>query len=121
MKTKRLIAILLTAVCLCAFLAACGKTNPSEQQPTGEAPAFTTIGDAMALAAEGTAQNATYENAFVYVFEKDGTYWRLTAVLNEEQAAALWELDILDEDYDVKQKELVSESVGGLVPPFTSY
>ena len=108
MKTKRLIAILLTAVCLCAFLAACGKTNPSEQQPTGEAPAFTTIGDAMALAAEGTAQNATYENAFVYVFEKDGTYWRLTAVLNEEQAAALWELDILDEDYDVKQKELVS-------------
>ena len=107
MKTKRLIAILLAAVCLCAMLAACGKTN-GPGTPAADTLDVKTIGDAMALAAEGTAQNATYENAFVYVFEKDGTYWRLTAALTEEQSAALWELDILDEDYDGKQKELVS-------------
>ncbi len=106
MKKKQLIALLLV-LCLCAVMAACGsKTAP--EAPAADTLDVATIGDAMALAAEGTAQNATYENAFVYVFEKDGTYWRLTAALNEEQAAALWELDILDEDYDGKQKELVS-------------
>ena len=107
MRTKQLFALLLAAVCLCAVLAACGNRN-TPTTPVADSLNVTTIGEAMEIAEEDTVQFSTYENAFVYVFGKDGTYWRLTADLTDEQSEALWALDVFDEEYDAKQKELVA-------------
>lgn len=110
MKVNRLIALLLAAVCLCAMLAACGnKIDPAAPAATSsDAAAFATVGDALALADKGAEQSATYGNAYVYVFEQGGVYWRLIAELDEEQSAALSALDILDEDYDAKLNALIA-------------
>ena len=112
MMTKKLIALLLSAVCLCAVLAACG-SNKTTQDPAADSAAadlssVKTIGEAMALAKDGTEQSSTYAKAYVYVFEHEGVFWRLTAELNAEESAALSELDILAEDYAEKEKELLA-------------
>ena len=107
MKAKKLISLLLAAVCLCVFLAACGKTNEPEK-PAADTLNVKTVGEAMAMVEDGSAQTGTYDKYFVYVFEKDGTYWRLTSELTDEQSAALWELDVLDDDYNAKLAELTA-------------
>lgn len=113
MKTRILIALLLAVVCLCTVLASCGK-NPaapaddaSDAAMSDDISKVTTMGDALALSHEGSAMSCTYENAYVYAFEKDGAYWRMTAALNTEQSAALNSLDITEEKYDEKLMELV--------------
>ena len=110
MKSKKTIALLLAAVCLCGILAACGnKTAPEAPAATSsDAASFATIGEAMALTDKGAEQSATYGNAYVYVFEQGGNYWRLIAELNDEQADAISALDILDEDHDAKLNALVA-------------
>lgn len=110
MKAKKLIVLLLTAVCVCAFLAACGNKNePAEtSEPADDMSNIATIGEAMALTDEENIRYATYENAFVFVLEQNGTYWRFTAKMTAQESAALSDLDILDEDYNQKMNELVS-------------
>ena len=108
MNTKKLIALLLAALCLCAFLTACGSKNEPTDTVSDDMP-FKTIGEALETEKEEfSEQSAIYNKAFVYVFEKDGTYWRLTAELTEEEYAALSELDILADDYEEKEKELLA-------------
>ena len=112
MKAKKWIALLLAAVCVCAVLAACGnKTEPTgSTEPTGaeDTLKFKTIGEALALGEGGSYMSAIYEKAYVYAFENDGVYWRLAAELTPEQYTALSELDILADDYEEKEKELLS-------------
>ena len=112
MKAKKWIALLLAAVCACTVLAACGnKTEPTgSTEPTGaeDTMKFKTIGEALALDEGGSYMSATYEKAYVYAFENDGVYWRLAAELTPEQYTALSELDILSDDYEEKEKELLS-------------
>ena len=108
---KRTIACLLClALALTAF-AACGKKGGSTV-PNGAAEiaaSVKTIGEAMGLAGDGNTQYAISDKYFVYVLDKDGAYLRFTAALTGEQADALWELDMGDDDYDEKLKDIVSD------------
>ncbi len=117
MKAKKWIALLLAAVCVCTLLVACGnKTGPTEStdaaEPSQAADGIEnvkTIGEAMALLEDGELSAATYNKAYVVAFLKDGVYWRLIAELTPEQHAALWDLDILADDYEAKEKEILSQ------------
>ena len=109
MSKKSIIALIL-AVCLCAVMSACGKQNAPET--TTEAPAslqVATIGEAEALENKGSVQTSVTDAAYVYVFELNGVYWRLTAALTTEQAEELWGLDISDDDYAEKSAQLTSQ------------
>ena len=106
MKANKLIALLLTAVCLCALLAACANKN-EPVKTTDDMSSIATIGEALALGEDGAKMAATYEKAYVCVVEKDGEYWRFVAELSAEEHAALSELDILAEDYEQKEKALL--------------
>ena len=113
MKAKKWIALALAAVCLCTLLAACAGNKEPEPESTSAATAddtlnVKTIGEALALGEEGQQMSAIYNKAYVYAFEKDGVYWRLVAELTPEQSAAFAELDILADDYEAKEKELLS-------------
>ena len=103
---KKVLIGMLALVLTLSLLAACG--NKEAGEIPGEGGEVKTIGDAMALAEDGTEQRATYENCFVYVYKTGDTYWRMIADLDAEQSAALGELDILDDDYDAKLEALVA-------------
>ena len=109
---KKVFVCVLSLIIALSLFVACGKNTGTDTDPTNAASdemIFKTIGDALATEKEEfSEQSATYENVFVYVFEKDGTYWRLVAELSDDEAAALSALDILDEDYAEKEKALIS-------------
>ena len=109
---KKVFVYALSVLMVLSLFVACSKNVADDNDPTNaisdEMP-FKTIGEALeAEKGEYSEQNAIYEKAFIYVFEKDGTYWRLTAELTEEESAALSALDILAEDYDEKLNSLLS-------------
>ena len=122
-----------------SLLAACGKTGDGVTAPANDASAtdttagnaaandassndasvndtsvddassFRTIGDAIALVGDGSWQYANYGSYFLYLFEQDGVYWRLTAALTEEQTDAIYALeDPYEDTHDEKLKEIVS-------------
>jgi len=107
---KKLLACLLTLVLTLSLLAACGgqENSPAGTGTPADVASVKTLGEAMDLAEDGTVQSATYEDSYVYVFKNGDAYWRLTAALDAEQSAALSALDILDENYDAKLKELLT-------------
>ena len=110
MKTKKLFALLLAALCLCAMLAACGnKNDPASPAATGDVTKIATIAEAVALTGKGEEQSGFGNKVYVYVFELNGNYWRLTADLTEEQSEALWALDMGDENYEARRAELVGK------------
>ena len=118
MKTKKLIALLLAAVCICTVFAACGKKDDTAS-PAGETAEsanaaadvskVATIGEAMALEGKGREQSATYEAAYVYVFELNGSFWRLTATLTPEQSEALMAVDYTEENYQEKENAILAD------------
>lgn len=109
---KKLLVCVLSVLIVLSLLAACGKnggsTEPADDGSNADALSVKTIGEALAFVEDGMPMSAIYGKAYVCVIEKDGTYWRLTAELSEEESAALSELDILAEDYEEKEKELLS-------------
>ncbi len=109
---KKILACLLSLVFVLSLFAGCGKSggnpDPSSGASVSDITSIKTIGEALTLLDDEYPQSATYEKFYVLVFEKDGAYWRLTAALNDEQSAALSDLDILDENYDEQQKQLIS-------------
>ena len=109
MNGKKLIALLLAAFCLCAMLAACGNKNePAAPSPGVDVTKIATIGEAEALEGKGEEQSGFGDAAYVYAFELNGSYWRLTAAMTEEQSEALWALDMGAEDYETKRAELTA-------------
>ena len=109
---KKVFVFVLSVLMVLSLFAACGKNTGNDTAsatPASDEMPFKTIGDALAAEKdEFSEQSATYGKVFVYIFAKDGTYWRLAAELSDEEAAALSELDILDDDYEEKEKALVS-------------
>ena len=109
---KKVFVCALSVLLVLSLFAACGKNTGNDTNPTNVASdemPFRTIGEALAAEKEDfSEQTATYGKVFVYVFEQDGTYWRLVAELSDEEAAALSELDILEEDYKEKEEALIS-------------
>ena len=113
---KRIIVCAVSVFLVLCLFAACGNKQEPETPtksdsvpaPAADSLAATTIGEALALAEEGTQVSATYDNAYVCVVEANGAYWRLTAELTAEQHDALAGLDIFDENYEEKENELIS-------------
>ncbi len=100
------LAILLTL----AFFTACGKQDKkTADAPAADVESFTTIGEALALEGIESEHKSCSETSFVYAFKLGDDYWRLIADLSEEESAALWDLDITDENYDAKYLELTSQ------------
>lgn len=65
----------------------------------------TTMGELLSHQDLGTS---TQEDAYVYVFEQDGIYYRAIADLTKEQSDAIFALDFDDPDYDAKVSEIIS-------------
>ena len=107
---KKVFVCLFALILTLSLFAACGnkEANPADTETPGDVASVKTIGEALALAEDGSDQRATYEKYFVLVFKSGDTYWRMTAELNDEQSAALGALDILDDDYDAKLEELIT-------------
>ena len=97
-------SIVLAFVMATLMLAGCSNAGVSSP---ASVDACKTIGELRALGNE-TEQSAYYDDVYVYVFEKDGTYYRASAALSEETSSALWDLDILADDYDAKYDELIN-------------
>ena len=108
---KKVLVCLLSVLLAVSLFAACGNKNGTEvpaENGTAEPLSVKTIGEALALGEESAHVAASYDNAYVYVFENNGAYWRVTAELTPEQSEALSALDFFDEDYDEKEKALIS-------------
>ena len=109
---KKLLVCVLAAVLALSMLTACGKgkdaaTDTDTENVAVGALSVATIGEARALETN-EEQSAFTDKVYIYAFELDGVYWRLTADLTAEQSEALWALDITDEDYDARLGELVA-------------
>ena len=114
---KKILCFLLT-VCMILGLAACGgaaapsgASSPAEASSADaasstEAPAHETIGDVIPY--EENRQYGYGEILFVYVFEKDGVYYRATAEMPADVSEALWALDYFDEEREQKIWDLVA-------------
>lgn len=68
-----------------------------------------TIGDAMAQRDGDVEQIATYNDMVVYVFQKDGTYYRAMATATPEKMAAVNALSAADASYEDNFSALVSD------------
>ena len=111
---KKTISLILVVLMMLALLAACGQAGDGSEPAAPDAATGTaaieslgTIGDAMALDSAEMREYATYNNHFIYVFELDGTSYRVIASVTDEQEQAIFDLDYEDPDHDAKQEEIV--------------
>ena len=114
---KKILCFLLT-VCMILGLAACGgaaapsgASSPAEASSadaasSAEVPAHETVGDVIPY--EENRQYGYGEILFVYVFEKDGVYYRATAEMPADVSEALWAIDYFDEEREQKIWDLVT-------------
>ena len=129
---KRTIICLLSVLIALTLLAGCGSAGTSGASDTSDGPApeeasfdaapFKTLGEALAVDSE-TRQSAFSKTEYSYVFEDDGTVYRVIADMPEDISKALWELSMLDEDYNEKLYDLLSplevrscENLSELIP-----
>lgn len=73
--------------------------------PLAESP-FKTIGDAFACQSE-TYQATAAEDKYIYVFAKDGAYYRVEAAITQELLDKIDALDFLDENYSQNLTDLI--------------
>ena len=117
MNMKKILALLIVYV-LVLGLTACSNSSVSGASSGGSnesdgasgeeiaLDSFKTIEDALNIESEST-QWSGGENTFVYVFEKDGKYYRLIANMTDEQSEALSNIDFSDDNYEEKQNEII--------------
>ncbi len=110
---KKAIAMLLVCLLALALLAGCaaktGTENAAESAgtvPDTDISAFRTLGDVFPYRED--ARPGYTETSYVYVFKKDGVYYRATADLTPEQSDALWGLDFLADDYEEKAMTMLA-------------
>lgn len=107
---KKTLVLLLSALLALSVFTACGGGSAAPaadtSTPAAQSEQFQTIGDVMDY--EENRQFACYDGLFVYVFEKDGVFYRVRAKLDEASQKALDEADVMDEDYDEQVKAAVS-------------
>ncbi len=72
---KKVLICMFALVLTLSLLAACGnkEANPADTETPGDVAAVKTIGEALALAEDGSDQRATYEKYFVLVFKSGDT------------------------------------------------
>ena len=127
---KRFSVILALLIAL-SMSAGCGQTGAgsgSSSEPTAAVSteaieSFKTVGDVLALENTQNTQSAAYEDTFVYVFDLDGTIYRVIAAIPEEISGKVQALDAIDPDYNDKLAELVSpleidryENISSMIP-----
>ena len=124
------ISLFLALVLALSLLAGCGQSGGESASDTPEAAAGTsdidslkTIGDVLALEGAEFRQSAAYDNVFIYVFDLDGTIYRVFAPMSDDVFTAIMDLEY-DEDHDAKFNELVSpleidrcENLSEQIPP----
>ncbi len=94
-----------------SLLVGCGETEKITRKTTTGGTAaiesLKTIGDVMALEPD-SEQTAMYNDYCIYVFELEGTNYRVISSMPADVSEAVWALDWADVDHDRKQKELIS-------------
>ncbi len=109
---KKAIALALVLALALTLLAGCSggaaSSEPSGSDTDATVASFKTIGDAMNCAGAEFRQSASSGSYYVYVFSLKGTFYRVIAKMTEAQSAALFDLDILADDYDAKLNALVA-------------
>ncbi|MBQ3405176.1 MAG: hypothetical protein IJG63_07160 [Oscillospiraceae bacterium] len=122
---KKIISLILAMLFVLAVLSACGPSGDEASEPDAGASdtaapetssedtdavvaSLETIGDAMAAALGGNEQYAAYDGKFIYVFDLDGTSYRVIASVPNDVFESIMALDYADEDYDAKYSELVT-------------
>ena len=111
---KKVIMILMTAI----LLTGCGNstkpaTDAEQTQGTAasaDVTSFKTMADA--FAAEGDERERSYnDDYYVYVYQKDGIFYRVVAKMTPEIREQLDEVDIFDPDFADKEKEIAGQLV----------
>ena len=102
---KKTFLIILALFVSALMLVSCGEKT---EESSFDVDSIKTLGDILKLEAE-SPQSAQYENLLIYVFELNGNYYRAKADLTPEQSDALWDLSFMDDDYDAKFSEIVSD------------
>lgn len=108
------------------LLTACGSAAAPASEPAAssvDVTSFKTMGDIFAANPE-ERQCGNTTDTFFYVFELDGTAYRAYADLSKEVSDQLFALDIFDEDYDAKKKEIAApleirqfDNLTEMIPP----
>ena len=102
---KKLFILLLAAMMLLA-LTACGGAGGNE--PAGEPAEMSTLGDA--LSAESSYYYSVYgSDSYVYVFDNNGTPYRVAAEMTEDLYNALNAIEFTDPDKDQKIMDLIGD------------
>ena len=73
--------------------------------PLAESP-FKTLGDAFACQSEAY-QAAASDDMYIYVFDKDGAYYRVEAPITQELLERVDALDFFDENYEQERTDLI--------------
>ena len=73
--------------------------------PLEESP-FKTLGDAFACQSEAY-QAAASDDMYIYVFDKDGAYYRVEAPITPELLERVDSLDFFDENYEQERTDLI--------------
>lgn len=115
---KKLFTLFLIGTLLTGVFAGCAKNQTSPAATTIDAEqmqssdetiaSLKTLGDAFSLENLENEQNATYESTYVYAFAYNGVYYRLFASIPADINESIQQLDITKEDYDTKEKAILS-------------
>ena len=109
------ITVILSVMLMSFFLlTGCGsQANESGGETTaGTAEALSTdsvktLGDVNALETEDL-QTSVADNKVVYAFGYEGTYYRVTAPISDEDQQAYVDIDFADDDYEDQQKKILA-------------
>ena len=114
---KKGLALVLALMFMISVLAACGQAggdsagdSEGAQGPvsgTAAIESLATIGDAMALEGAEFRQSSGEGNRFVYVFDLEGTHYRVIAPMTDEQFQEFMDLEFDDPDYDAKLEKVI--------------
>ena len=109
---KKLIGFILVLMIAVFAFAACGAKesstdNTAPETDTSIVDSLKTMGDVIALDKDGF-QSSVGGGKVVYAFKYGDTYYRATADMPEETQQAYFEIDVMEDDFEEKQKELVA-------------
>ena len=102
---KTILICLCLMLLLCAF--ACKSADTSAAAQTAQAPVFTTLGDVYAIEEDGAY--SMDDSWYLYVFDCNGTTYRVAARVTPELYAKTEEIDFFDEEREQKIHALLAD------------
>ena len=105
---QRFLALIMALILSVSVLAGCGnKEKDTEKADQGAIQSLKTMGDLASLERE-EEQSSVGNGKAVFAFKYGGTYYRVTADLTEETEKEYIDVDILEEGYEEKQREILA-------------